>query len=149
MQGINAQLRDPDDHKYHVHKHMLKSIADIILDRAELGRHTSIMKVKSHTGIDGNDWADILANQAADGDAWDVDTSEELVEPYDDMFWIKQSLKDSPGAESSEHFLRNLQDCAKAAVHDKHRLGGANQNTKMVRAWRGVENDLMQDIICM
>ena len=67
MQGINAQLRDPNDHKYHVHKHMLKANADMILDRAELGRHTSILKVKSHTAIDGNDWADILANQAADG----------------------------------------------------------------------------------
>ena len=67
--GINVQLRDPDDHKYHVHQHMLQSIADIKLERAELGRHTSILKVKSHTGIDGNDWADILANQAADGDA--------------------------------------------------------------------------------
>ena len=66
----------------------------------------------------------------------------------DDMFWIKQSLKNSPGIESSEHFLCNLQDCAKAAVHDKHKLGGANQNTKMVRAWRGMANDLMQDITC-
>ena len=94
-----------------------------ILDRAELGRHTNILKVKSHPAIDGNDWADILANQAADGDAWDVDRSDELVEPYDDMIWIKQSFKDSQGAESSEHFLRNLQDCAKAAVYDKYRLG--------------------------
>ena len=57
MQAINAQLRDPNDHKYHVHKHMLKAIANSILDMAELGRHTSILKVKSHTGIDGNDWA--------------------------------------------------------------------------------------------
>ena len=50
MQSINAQLRDPNNHKYHVHKYMLKAIADIILDRAELGKHTSILKVKSHTG---------------------------------------------------------------------------------------------------
>ena len=64
------------------------------------------------------------------------------------MFWIKQSFKDSQGAESSEHFLRNLQDCAKAAVHDKYRLGRAYQETKMVRAWRGVEDELMQDITC-
>ena len=148
MQAINAQLRDPNDHKCHVHKHMLQAIADIILDRAELGRHTSIVKVRSHTGIHGNDWADILANQAADGDAWDVDMSDELVEPYDDMFWIKQSFKDSQGAENSEQFLRNLQDCAKAAIHDKCKLGRSNTDTTMVRAWRGVEDDLMQDITC-
>ena len=146
MQAVNAQLRNPNDHKYHVLKYMLQAIADIILDRAELGRHTSILKVRSHTGIDGNDSADILANQA--GDAWDVDISGELIEPYDDMFWIKQSFKDSQGVESSEQFLRNLQDCAKAAVHDTYRLGRANIDTKMVRAWRGLEDDLMQDITC-
>ena len=72
MQAINAQLRDLNDHKYHVHKYLLQKIAEIMFDRAELRTHTSIVKVRSHTGIDGNDWADILANQAADGDAWDV-----------------------------------------------------------------------------
>ena len=29
MQGKNAQLRDPDDHKYHVHKHLLKSMKNL------------------------------------------------------------------------------------------------------------------------
>ena len=86
MQSRNAHLTDPDDHKYHVHQHMLQSIADIILKRAKLGRHTSSLKVKCHTGVDGNDWADILANQAADGDTWEVDMSEELVGPYEDWF---------------------------------------------------------------
>ena len=74
--------------------------------------------------------------------------SDELVEPYDDMFWIQQSVKDSQGGEDREQFVRNLQACAKAAVHNKYRLGRANQDTKMVRAWRSVEDDLLQDVTC-
>ena len=49
--------------------------------------------------------------------------SDELIEPYEDMFWIKQTFKDSQGTENSEQFLRNLQDCGKAAVHDNYKLG--------------------------
>ena len=63
-------------------------------------------------------------------DNWSVDMSDELIEPYSDMFWIKQPVLDSHGAENGEQFLRNLQDCAKDAVHAKHRLGQANQDTK-------------------
>ena len=36
------------------------------MDRAKLGLHTAIVKVKSHTGIIGNDEADRLARSAAD-----------------------------------------------------------------------------------
>ena len=64
-------------------------------------------------------------------------------EPYDDMFWVNQTFQDSHGAENGEQFLRNMQGCAKAAVHDTYRLGTANQDTKMVQAWRRVEDDLM------
>ena len=148
MQSINAEIRDPNDHKYHVHKNLLKEISDIILERAELGKHSSILKVKYHTGIRGNDVADRLATQAADGDVWNVDMSDDLIGPYDDMFWIKQPLQDNQGSESSEQFLRNLQDCAKVAVHAKHRLGQTNQDTTMVRAWRKVEDEIVQDISC-
>ena len=47
MQSINKQLRDPGDHEYHVHKHLLNAIADTILETAEMGRHTSLWKVKT------------------------------------------------------------------------------------------------------
>ena len=69
--------------------------------------------------------------------------SDELIEPYSDMFWIKRPVLDSRGAEHGEQFLRNLQDCAKLA---KHRPRASQSDTKVVRARRSIEEYVVQAI---
>lgn len=45
---------------------MLKSGAELIVDRANRGQVTMIIKVKSHISIHGNETADMPANEAAE-----------------------------------------------------------------------------------
>ena len=51
------------------HKTLLDAIAAELRLRALRGLHTSIIKVKPHIGIVGNEMADTLANEARDAAA--------------------------------------------------------------------------------
>ena len=87
MQSINKQLHNPNAHKHHQHKLLLQAIADMLVPRAQQGMCASIVKLKSHTGIRGNEAADALAKAATE--SWDVDSSNEHIEPYNDMVWLR------------------------------------------------------------
>ncbi len=65
IQLINRILRRPGK-ETGVRKDLLLRITKLILDMARDGRQTSILKVKSHIGIAGNEAADKAAKKAAD-----------------------------------------------------------------------------------
>ena len=48
------------------HRAMVEQIVQILAQRAMAGGHTYLKKVRSHTGIHGNDEADRLAKEATD-----------------------------------------------------------------------------------
>jgi ribonuclease HI len=50
------------------HSALLQRIAEAICLRAEKGYHTRIFKVRSHTGVEGNEQADKVAGEAAKGE---------------------------------------------------------------------------------
>ena len=64
MQKINKHLRAPAQTKDDCPQPLLQAITSLIVDRAKTGLTTKIMKVKSHIGINGNEMADKLANEA-------------------------------------------------------------------------------------
>lgn len=59
---IDKYIRSPDLFNIHPHKHILSSINQSLLLRARAGQHTSLVKVRAHSGIPGNEHADHLAN---------------------------------------------------------------------------------------
>ena len=66
MQKMNKHLRAPAQTKDDCHQPLLQTITALIVERVKAGLVTTIMKVKSHIGIHGNEMADKLANEAAE-----------------------------------------------------------------------------------
>ena len=62
MQAIHKHILNPMGNQLNTHKTLLDAIAAELRLRALRGLHTSIIKVKSHIGIMGNEMADKLAN---------------------------------------------------------------------------------------
>ena len=61
---VRNQLTAPGKNAYSTHNLLLEAIADELTNRARQGHGTRIIKVKSHTGVSGNEKADGLANAA-------------------------------------------------------------------------------------
>ena len=55
MQAIHKQIHCPLGNQTNTHVVLIKAIATILLERAQQGVSTSIIKVKSHIGIAGRD----------------------------------------------------------------------------------------------
>ena len=64
MYMIRNQLTAPGNNAYSAHNLFLAAITDELTSRALAGHGTRIIKVKSHTGVTGNEKADGLANDA-------------------------------------------------------------------------------------
>ena len=106
IQSIHKQLHRPVLHRYHKHRELLEHIADKLLARAEMCNKTTFMKVKSHTGIHGNDMADKSANEARPGFCnRNVDQGSEGA--YKDHFWLTYEKELPEGGTRSQY----LNDC--------------------------------------
>jgi ribonuclease HI len=62
---VRASLRRPDTLWEHKHAPMLVAIRALLLSRASLALHTTLQKVRAHSGLHGNDRADHAATAAA------------------------------------------------------------------------------------
>ncbi len=63
MQKIGMHLRSPPSTVDDCHRPLLEAIGHEFMQRAQAGDETSLLKVKSHIGIHGNEMADMLAYQ--------------------------------------------------------------------------------------
>ena len=73
MFSINNALKRRQRLSESPHSTLLVAIAELILKRAAQGLNTSLIKVKSHVGVDGNEHADRLANQARNPEQCQLD----------------------------------------------------------------------------
>ena len=68
--SIHAILNDmhrPMRTESHLHRELLAGITALIMDRDDAGRRTTIMKVRAHAGVAGNEVADSAAKYQAHG----------------------------------------------------------------------------------
>ena len=75
MQAIYKHIHNPLGNKSNTHEVLLKAIATSLLQRAHQGLDTTIIKVKSHIGIEGNEIVDRLANDPRDPQACTISYS--------------------------------------------------------------------------
>jgi ribonuclease HI len=66
LQLIKKMVHDPTTARHSIHAELLHSIRDHLTQRILHGARTTLCKVRSHTGIHGNDQADCLARKAAE-----------------------------------------------------------------------------------
>jgi len=134
MQSINEHLQNPEAHRYNKHKNLFRAIIKQLLTRAQRQQNTSIVKVKSHIQIRGNEIADALAVEATK--EWDVDMSGDYTEPFGNMVWVTKPVYGENGEVNEAPYLSDLGPALKTAIHRNKRLGQSNQETIYFRAWR-------------
>ena len=72
MHLIQNQLQFPAKKCFSPHSVLVAHIAGKVCDNARRGMHTSVIKVKAHTGLTGNEMANTLANEARQPAACDT-----------------------------------------------------------------------------
>ena len=124
------------------HYVLLQNILNALLARAENGGITHIYKVKSHTGIKGNDVADKKAKEAAT----DPSKRTQIMEtsdnsPYDKRTWAslaparQNTAPEATNPTPSVQYLPSLLDGVKKAIAPKHSGGLAAKRGVFATAW--------------
>jgi ribonuclease HI len=141
LHQIQRYIHDPSGMERHIHRPILHLIAEAIADRARKGKPTRLIKVAAHSGIVGNERADELAKRAGGEQDGDDQPETEVcpapaTTPLHDLFWPTHR----EAGEDGQPRLRHVPDLSKGLkrwVHERHRLGYADQGGLYFNAWRG------------
>jgi hypothetical protein len=116
------------------HLHYRELLKDIVILIQTSPSTVTFYKVKSHSGIIGNEGADHLAHKAAVNQTSDVSLPP-ATDPFYDLFWLNVPNKVGSHAEELR-VLTNLQDKLKQRMHAHHYLGEANTETLLYKLWQ-------------
>jgi hypothetical protein len=116
---------------HHLHRELLKDIVNLIQSSPST---VTFYKVKSYSGIIGNEGAAHLAHKAAVNQISDI-SPPPATNPFYDLFWL--SVPNKVGSHAEElRVLTNLQDKLKHDMHAHHHLGEANTDTLLYKLWQ-------------
>jgi ribonuclease HI len=143
---ISKAVTSPQDLTEHKHRELLEDIIEALRKRKY---PLVIYKVKSHTGITGNE----IADQAAKLAATSPDTSVNVgAEPHREGYWAatRGTNAGDSGEENSAtggiRQLSNLTDHLKAVCHKRHRQGAAKTEGIYAESWAATAKDVLLDI---
>ena len=107
--------------EHHIHRPLLATICEHIKHAPGKVR---FFKVKAHSGVYGNECADVLARWAAEASGGHDMGRTHTQQPFEDTPWLQQ-----PPTKAGQRpmLLPNLQSALAAHMHTRHHLGGANQ----------------------
>ena len=116
---------------HHLHRELLKDIVNLIQSSPS---PVTFYKVKSHSGIIGNEGAGHLAHKEAVNQTSDVSLLP-ATDPFYELSWL--SVPNKVGSHAEElRVLTNLQDKLKHHMHAHHYLGEANTDTLLYKLWQ-------------
>lgn len=147
---IRRQMTRPQDHKYHQHGHILQEIVATIAKRQ---KPLTIIKVKSHSGVVGNETADHIAKRVAQGKEEEACEYTSPPSTRETMYWpVKVEERKQPrqgrlrrgngqhvaASEKKRTYLPNIMQAvlteAKAAV----KMGFSNTCTMYYQFWQNM-----------
>ena len=141
MHMTNNGIYAPDLQMENKHRVLMLEVAKRFIRRAQDGRHTTLVKVKSHTGIKGNDQADELAQKAAT-EPGTIDDLVTIGGAFDGLYWLGKEQEEPGQSDDHEVFLvSNLNHALKDAARPRYQTGLTNE-TRYVTIWKAVREDL-------
>ena len=147
IHAIKSTIHYPATTRFHRHRNLLQEIKAAIMAAAG---PTSIMKIRAHAGIPGNEWADDLAAQAAVLDQAELDLSEIDSNDRPQGLWPAQKQwEEHPtlGEQLKWKPVENLED----ALHNRVqrtanlRLGQADTTTIYYAAMQKAMPDIAEE----
>jgi hypothetical protein len=127
---VRGQLLNPMAVLHHLHRKLLKDVNLIQSSPSTI----TFYKVKSHSGIIGNEVADHLAHKTVVNQNYDVSLPP-ATDPFYNVFWLSVPNKDESLAEELQ-VLTNLQDKLTHHMKAHHYLGEANTDTLLYKLWQ-------------
>jgi ribonuclease HI len=143
MHLISKVVREPHHFRHHKHRGLLLRIMEEIKNRT---MPLKMYKVKSHSGIVGNELADIAARRGATIEGTEV--VEEGAAPHledDHTYWLRYT----PAGEDTALRPQVVGDLGKQLAkicHEELRLGGANREAWYYKAMREAEPGILLNI---
>ncbi|EFN55447.1 hypothetical protein CHLNCDRAFT_52244 [Chlorella variabilis] len=131
---LHRAVHKPHTLEGHLHKELLLNTAQILVERANDGVRTRILKVKAHSGVTGNEEADAAAKAAAG-----ADETHDFVMPAHKPFggqWQPAFFEPPPeGAEgpASLRAVSNLTSALRKAVHASTKTGTSKHRDNLDR----------------
>lgn len=126
MCWLNWDIRAPVTNCENKHRVLVNATANLILERARAGLSTQIVKVKSHTGIHGNDRADQLAKEATDHERYSCDHQVMLgQDAFEGLCWPSRNSKGDNGQE--RWLAGNLNGALTEAARPRLQTGRTNK----------------------
>ena len=129
---MRKQLLNPMAVLHHLHRELLKDNVKLIQSSPST---ITFYKVKSHSGIIGNEGADHLAHKAAVNNQNSDISLPPATDPFYILFWLSVPDKDDSHPEELR-VLTNVQDKLKHHMHAHHYLGEANTDTSLYKLWQ-------------
>jgi ribonuclease HI len=144
MYQLRNMMMKPMRMRHHKNKHMLMSILHKV---QASGQTVRIFKVKAHTGVLGNEYADEAAKKATELLANDkssqqpVTCSADASPPYTDMFWpvlasSSQLEDDDAHGKRGPVWLDDINGALKRHLHPIHKLGHSNTDSMYYKLWQ-------------
>jgi ribonuclease HI len=160
---LQTALLNPMRHRNHKHSETLQTIISLV--RAHDPSHTlTILKIKAHNELVGNEIADLVAKQATEeGRKHDLIFNQPANPSYVHGYWLFHRPDPCEDAEAAEEEseqegprrtrprtdespqrepLENLQADLQRHMHKKHRLGRSNQESAYFNFWRNVKSQV-------
>ena len=148
MQLTSRDIRVPERNLESKHRILISEIASLLLTRARNGAQTSLIKVKSHIGIIGNEKADELANRAANADGKlksrlpRVDIGNVA---FEGLFWPGTIPNSSASENAGLYTVSNLKIALKDASRKYYQTGMTNQ-TMYTDIWDRVTPEMELEV---